>query len=442
VAEWSEVTVDDIQAPSPNALATGPFGSSISSRFFQERGVPVVRGSNLSTDVGTRLSHEKLVFLSHEKAQEFGRSTVRNGDLIFTCWGTIDQVGLIDERARYPEYVISNKQMKLTPDPRKADSLFLYYLFSGPEMSSRIRNWGIGSSVPGFNLGQLRSLKFRLPPLAEQRAISHVLGTFDDKIELSRQMNHTLEAIARAIFKSWFVDFDPVWAKANGEQPYGMDAETAALFPEAFVDSEMGSIPEGWQVKPLDRIAHFQNGIAWQRYRAESGEDSLPVIKIREMRQAGFDEKSDSVRSEIKQACKVYDGDVLFSWSASLMIDVWCSGDGALNQHIFKVTSKRYPKWFYYYWTRHHLDEFQRIAAGKVTTMGHIQRHHLSEALVVIPPTQLLRRMTKIIAPLLDAAINNRLESRTLAELRDTLLPRLISGELRVPEAEAAAEEV
>jgi type I restriction enzyme, S subunit len=138
-SEWHEVAVEDIKAPSENALATGPFGSSIGSRFFVDAGVPVIRGSNLSEDIGLRLKDEDLVFLSADKAKEFSRSTVREGDLVFTCWGTVNQIGLIDKHARYQEYVISNKQMKLTPDPEQADSLFLYYLFSSPELQDRIK---------------------------------------------------------------------------------------------------------------------------------------------------------------------------------------------------------------------------------------------------------------------------------------------------------------
>ena len=151
-SEWRECTVNDIKAPEPNALATGSFGSAISSRFFCAIGVPVIRGSNLSQEVGIRLSDDDLAFVGADKAKEFTRSIARRGDLVFTCWGTIDQVGLIDERSRYMEYIVSNKQMKLTPDRQQVDSLFLYYLFSSPEARARIISQGIGSSVPGFNL--------------------------------------------------------------------------------------------------------------------------------------------------------------------------------------------------------------------------------------------------------------------------------------------------
>jgi type I restriction enzyme, S subunit len=258
-SEWREVTVEDIKAESENALATGPFGSSIGSRFFANAGIPVIRGSNLSEDVGIRLNDRGLVFLRPDKAREFARSTVREGDLVFTCWGTVSQVGLIERRARYREYVISNKQMKLTPDPAKADSLFLYYLFSGPELQHQIGSQSIGSSVPGFNLCQLRTMRIRVPAVAEQRAIAYILGTLDGKIELNRRINETLEAMARALFKSWFVDFDPVRAKAEGRDP-GLPKVLADLFPSRLVDSELGEIPDGWQMKVIGDLAEVVGG--------------------------------------------------------------------------------------------------------------------------------------------------------------------------------------
>ena len=176
---WREVGVDDLKAWGENALATGPFGSSVGSQFFQTDGVPLIRGSNLTDDGKTHLVDEGFVFLSEKKAAEFGRSTVVKGDLIFTCWGTINQVGLISEHATYPRYIISNKQMKFTPDPLKADSLFLFYLFSAAEIQRQIRIQSIGTSVPGFNLGRLRALRFRVPDLLEQRAIAAALSDVD-----------------------------------------------------------------------------------------------------------------------------------------------------------------------------------------------------------------------------------------------------------------------
>jgi type I restriction enzyme S subunit len=147
MADWREVTVAELASPDRYALATGPFGSAISSKYFVEDGVPVLRGSNLSLDVGVRLGDEGLAFLTPEKADTFQRSKVHCGDLVFTCWGTIGQVGLVDGRARFDEYVLSNKQMKLTPDSEKADSLFLYYLLSSPAVVDEVRSQSIGAAV-------------------------------------------------------------------------------------------------------------------------------------------------------------------------------------------------------------------------------------------------------------------------------------------------------
>ena len=259
-SEWRLRTVEEIKGPEPNALATGPFGSAISSKHFSSHGCPVIRGSNLSQNISLRLIDDGLVFVSEAKAKDFRRSIARRGDLIFTCWGTIDQVGFIDERSQYSEYVISNKQMKFTPDASQASGLFLYYLFSSPVMRSKILSLGIGSSVPGFNLGQFRKLPLSLPPLREQQEIARILGLLDDRIELTQRTNASLEAIAQAIFQSWFVGFDPVRAKAEGREPEGMDAATAALFPCDLVESELGPIPEYWRCGSLADLMEMQGG--------------------------------------------------------------------------------------------------------------------------------------------------------------------------------------
>jgi len=423
-SEWREVRVEEIKSSAPSALATGPFGSAIGSRFFQDSGVPVLRGSNLSEDVGRRLVEDDLAFLSPEKASEFKRSIARRGDLVFTCWGTIGQVGLVDDRSRFHEYVVSNKQMKLTPDPATADSLFLYYLFSNPAMVAHVRNAGIGSSVPGFNLGQLRQIPILLPPLAEQRRIAGILGALDDKIELNRRMSQTLESMARTLFKSWFVDFDPVRAKSEGRDP-GVPGHLADRLPDSLEDSETGQIPKGWRLCGLDEIADFLNGLALQRFPANDGR-VLPAIKIAQLH-AGNTEGADEVSVDIPSDYVVQDGDVLFSWSGSLSVELWCGGPGALNQHLFKVTSERYPKWFYYLWTREHLADFRAIAAGKATTMGHIQREHLAAARVVVPSLATLDETSQYFEPLTGALVSLSLESRSLAAARDSLLPRLLS---------------
>lgn len=180
--EWPIVSVEEIADPNPNSLATGPFGSAIGSRFFRSRGVPVIRGSNLSTDSEVRFSDDNLVFLDPDKASEFSRSIARRGDLIFTCWGTINQVGLLDESAAFDKYVISNKQMKFTPDRLRASAEYLYYLFSATPLQQEILGGAIGTSIPGFNLTRLRSLRFHLPSLPEQHAIVEAVKSADKLI--------------------------------------------------------------------------------------------------------------------------------------------------------------------------------------------------------------------------------------------------------------------
>ncbi|PUE62422.1 restriction endonuclease subunit S [Limnohabitans sp. Rim8] len=251
---------------------------------------------------------------------------------------------------------------------------------------------------------------------------------FSDRITLLRETNTTLEAIAQALFKSWFVDFDPVHAKMQGRAPEGMDEATAALFPDSFEESDLGPVPKGWGFNSLDSIATFLNGLALQKF-PPNGENDLPVIKIAQLRK-GDTVGADLASGSIKNEYIVQNGDVLFSWSGSLEVEIWCGGVGALNQHLFKVTSAVFPKWFYFLWTRQHLENFRQIAASKATTMGHIQRAHLTAAKVIVPNENLLCAANDVIDPILQQIIRNSLRVNTLASLRDSLLPRLISGQL------------
>lgn len=313
-----------------------------------------------------------------------------------------------------------------------ADPRFIFYKLNS--LYTHFRAVAHGTVFDTVIGSGLRRLQMQVPDLREQKAVADILETLDDKIELNQRMNETLEAMARAIFKSWFVDFDAVRAKAEGRQPFGMDAQTAALFPDSFQDSSLGKIPRGWAVQSLDAVAHFRNGLALQKYPPR-GDEFLPVIKIAQLRK-GTTEDADKAAADIPSEYVVLDGDVLFSWSGSLEAVIWCGGRGALNQHLFKVTSSNHPMWFYYFWILEHLADFQAIASGKATTMGHIQRHHLTEAKVLVPPAELVEAMDKVFSPIMQAIVGNKLQSRTLANLRDTLLPKLISGEIRLKDAE------
>ncbi len=321
-----------------------------------------------------------------------------------------------------------------------ADTGFLYWFLAQDQIVERLQTIAehSTSAYPAIRPTDICELEIDLPPLPEQRAIAHILGTLDDKIQLNRQMNRTLEAISRTIFKDWFVDFGPVRAKMEGRDPY-LPSEIWELFPDRFVKSELGDIPKGWEVKSLDQIAHFQNGLALQKFRPSLHEARLPVVKIKQLR-SGVTGEEEWASASINPQCIINDGDVVFSWSGSLLVRVWGGGEAALNQHLFKVTSERYPKWLYLYSLLQHLPHFQRIAADKATTMGHIRRHHLSSALCVIPPEHTITKMTDLLGDLIQIQVVNNVACHTLANLRDTLLPKLISGEIRLTEAENALQ--
>ena len=201
----------------------------------------------------------------------------------------------------------------------------------------------------------------------------------------------------------------------------------------------MGKYRRGRKVEPLDRIADFLNGLAMQKHRPKNGEESLPVIKIAELRK-GVSAKSDRASASIPEKYIIRDGDFIFSWSGTLLAKFWTEGNGALNQHLFKVTARDHPSWFVASWVWIHLENFQEIAASKATTMGHIQRKHLTDAMIVKPSNEILEKMTALLEPIFVKQIANSLQARTLLELRDTLLPKLISGEIEAPDLEALAD--
>ena len=293
-----------------------------------------------------------------------------------------------------------------------ADTRFLACLLS----LMHLGNLSAQSAQPGISVQTLSKQIVSLPSIDYQKRVSAVIKSLDDKIEVNRRINENLEQQAQALFKSWFVDFEPF---KNGE----------------FVESELGMIPKGWRVESLSSIADYINGLAMQKFRPEEGEEGLPVLKIKELGQGDFDTNSEYCSpSKIGEKYIIKDGDIIFSWSGTLMVKIWCGGKCGLNQHLFNVVAKDYPKWFAYQWTRHHLDNFIRIAKDKAVTMGHIKRGELDKAKVLIPETHQMKTISDIMKPIHLQVISNEQESRRLAELRDTLLPKLMSGELKVNE--------
>ena len=364
--------------------------------------------------------------------------SILRGDVFLTRTSeTMHELGMSCVALRdYTDATFNGFCKRLRPKP-ESDLLpeYVGYYLRSPKFRQSMLAFSTMSTRASLNNEMIGRLEISFPSWAAQTRISEILKSLDDRIILLRETNATLEAIAQALFKSWFVDFDPVRAKMEGRAPEGMDEATAALFPDGFEESALGLVPKGWRVRPLDEIAIYLNGLALQKF-PPSDDSWLPVIKIAQLRK-GDTAGADRAGRNIKPEYVIQNGDVLFSWSGSLEVEVWCGGEGALNQHLFKVSSETYPKWFYYLWTKHHLAHFRQVAASKATTMGHIQRAHLTQALVVAPPDAFISAVSQFFEPLLDRWIATALQAQTLATLRDTLLPRLISGALRLPEAEA-----
>ncbi len=293
--------------------------------------------------------------------------------------------------SKYPFYVIDTAFFTRN----KIDCLdtsFLYYWFKNVD----INEMDSGSAIPSTSRDEVYDLAINLPPFLEQKKISAVLRDIDNKIDLLHRQNKTLESMAEALFRQRFIE----------------------------------EAKDDWDEKSLTQIANYLNGIALQNY-PERGNGHLPVIKIREMKH-GNTENADLCDANIPPEYVVNNGDILFSWSGSLEIVIWGGARGGLNQHLFKVTSKEYPKWFCYFATKSHLEHFRSIAESKSTTMGHIQRHHLENASIRIPPKVLFQEVNGSITPLLEKYITNNRQIASLISLRDSLLPKLLSGEARL----------
>ncbi|MDH8140712.1 restriction endonuclease subunit S, partial [Klebsiella pneumoniae] len=287
------------------------------------------------------------------------------------------------------------------------DNKFLKYWLQSEQGQYELESRASGTTVFGIKSSILKKIPISLPPYNEQVAISSVLYSIDEKIDLLHRQNKTLESMAETIFRKWFI-----------EEPQ-----------------------EEWDTVPLSKVATFTNGLACQKFPAISGEPSMPVLKIKEL-SSGISSNTDLATANIKEDYIVNHGDVIFAWSASLMVKIWSGPVCVLNQHLFKVTSDTYPKWFYLEWCKHYLKEFISISQSHATTMGHIKRKDLDEAMVKIPSNNELVNMTAKIGPLLDQRIEKMRQIRTLETLRDTLLPKLMSGDVRVQYAEEAIASV
>jgi len=305
----------------------------------------------------------------------------------------------------------------------------LRWLVSGPEWWEQVGKFlNVGAVFDSLKCVDVPNFLLHVPPLNVQRSVAAILAALDQTIELNRRMNATLEEMARALFKSWFVDFDPVRAKLDGREPVGIDSATARLFPGHFEHSDVGLVPSGWAVKRVYDTANFINGVAFRNVQFSEDGSGLPVVKIAELKD-GVTPQTRFTHDVLAPKYKIKDGEVLFSWSGSpdTSIDtfVWVGGDGWLNQHIFKVEFARpLEKAFVYCMLKYLNPVFIEIARDKQTTgLGHVTVQDMKRLKVTFPSDEVLAAFARVVDPLLHRAFVSLAESRALVAVRDSLLP-------------------
>ena len=369
---------------------------------------------------------EDSFMVASANANEIHRFSLKKGQVAFTKDSeTRDDIGIPAYIADDFENVILGYHCALiTPDETKVLGAYINAFMHTSLIQKYFANNASGSGQRySLSVETMERMPLFLPSLEEQKRVADLFTNLNSKIALNRQINQNLEALAKQLYDYWFVQFD--FPDENGK-PY--KSSGGEMKYDAKLKKE---IPIDWHCGNLFEIANFTNGLACQNYRPKEEEHALPVIKIREMRD-GFTNDTEFVRTNIHANVKVYNGDILFSWSASLEVMLWAYGDGGLNQHIFKVTpANGFPKSFYYYQLLNYVDVFKHIADARKTTMGHITQDHLLQSTIAIPnDVEIAYKLEKRIAPIFEAIINNQVEISDLIKQRDELLPLLMNGQV------------
>ena len=432
-SDSTDVALAEIAADQPNAIAAGPFGSNLVSRDYVDSGTPVIRGQNLA---GRWVAGE-FVYVSDAKAAQLRSNTACPGDIVFTQRGTLGQVSIVPQGS-YPSYIVSQSQMKMTVDARKADYRFVYYACSAPDFVAQVQNNAVAAGVPHINLGILRALRIPLPALTCQIKAVEVLSALDDRIDLLRQTNATLESIAQALFKSWFIDFDPVRAKAEGREPDGMDAATAALFPSEFEESALGAIPKGWQFGSVYEIAEVIYGAPFASKHFNADGKGRPLVRIRDLR----DEAPGAWTPEVHpKGYMLQPGDIVVGMDGEFRAYLWGGVPSWMNQRVccFRPVAPHSVAFVRCSIIR----PLAHIEATEVaTTVIHLGKGDIDRFKIVIPSAAIAGAFAAVADPLYARLVANKAQARALSDIRDTLLPRLISGKLRLPEAHEQIDEV
>lgn len=323
------------------------------------------------------------------------------GDLIVTMTDLSRNVDTLGYSAIVPydslTYLHNQRIGLVSVDDGLVDKGFLYWLLRTRHYQRTIAGRATGSTVKHTSPTLILEYDFDFPEMTTQIAIASFLDSLEKAMAVNARTNDYLADLLDARFDN-LIEIE------------SSDWDTASL---------------------LD-IASYKNGLAMQRFRPVGDDAGLPVLKIRELGQGYCGNDAERCRSDIDESVTIHDGDLVFSWSGTLLLDFWAGGDAGLNQHLFKVTSCAYPSWFYYMWTKRHMRRFIALAKDRATTMGHIKRSALQESEVLIPPVDVMTGLTAEMQPIVDEIIGLKVQSRKLGELRDALLPKLMSGEIDV----------
>lgn len=429
--EWSEATIEEVA----ERVAMGPFGSSIKVETFVSSGVPVISGQHLrGSKIDDRVGFN---FVSEEHASRLKNANVLRGDVIFTHAGNIGQAAFVPESSKFERYVISQRQFYMRCNRAKVLPEFVVAYFKTAEGLHQLLANTSQVDVPSIAqpVTYLRTIAIPLPPLPEQRAIAHILGTLDDKIELNRRINDTLEAMARALFKSWFVDFDPVRAKAEGRDP-GLPKHIADLFPARLVDSELGDIPEGWEVGCVDDEFDLTMGQSPPGETYNEAGEGLPFYQGR----ADFGSRFPTRRVYCTAPTRMAKaGETLISVRAPVGDINMAAGDCAIGRGVAAARHKSGSRSYTYQFMCGLDQVFGRFEA-EGTVFGSIGKKDFHAISCARPPQAVIAEFEAMLAPLDDRIDVIERESRTLVAVRDTLLPKLISGELRLDDPERILE--
>ena len=424
---WRKVRLEEIVIP--RGSVSGPFGSNIHSKFFTRDGVPIIRGNNLTIGFNPgRYMDDDYIFLSEKKAEELSKSEALPGDIIITARGTIGQTGIIPQKSRYKKYILSANQLRFRIDRKIANPLFVYYWLASKIMVRTMQNVSVNVGVPNLNLGNTRNLPVPLPFLPTQERIADILSVFDDKIELNNKINQNLEQIAQTIFKEWFVNF-----RFPGHEKVKM------------VDSELGKIPEKWELKKIGDVAKINKGLSYSSKEIRENNGGLPMINLANfIRGGGF--KIEGIKffdGKYKDSNLVKPGDIVIALT-DLTFNREVIGHPArvpeitgwdkilISLDVCSFETQDILKTFLYYLMLRRSFSYFMASSASGTNVSHLNSLVIKDYSFILPPNKLLKNFYDLIKPIFDRVNKLSSENQKLASLRDLFLPKLMSGNVRV----------